>query len=827
MDKVTPINYRICLEPDLERFLFAGNTEILLQADQPVGEICLNAAELAIWTCRVKLEDTFVHCPFSFEPGKEELRIHLPQEMTGRISLAIDYMGKINAQMAGFYRSKYVLEEQEKYIAVTQFEESDARRAFPCLDHPRDKATFEVEMIVDEDRVALSNMPVADEERQADGNRRVRFQQTPKMSTYLVFFGVGEFEFVQDEVDGRVRAATTPGMTKFAGLGLELGRKSLQFCEAYYGIDYPLPKLDLIAVTDFAFGAMENWGAVTFRENLLLHFADITSKAGKQRIFEVIAHEIAHQWFGNLVSPSDWTYLWLNESFATLFGNRVVSHYHPEWEVWAQFLSAETNRALDRDAMKKTVAIEIPGGEHVVINEVTAPIIYDKGASILRQVEGYIGEETVREGLKRYLTKHAYACASSHHLWEALEEASELPVTRMMKGWIEQEGYPRVEVRRKQGRLVLTQSRFTYLDEVPASEWMIPVEVQVFDEKGGSRKLATLLDTKTADLDIGTDAVVYKVNWGQTGFYRVKYEDKDNLDELGRLVAYKELPPEDRWGIQNDLFAFVKSGQIPVQEYLAFLSHYTNEDAFLPLIGIANNLFQTFLVMDQDRKEQAASLGRALLEKALARIGYEPDPEEPHTTSMLRDQVILQAVLYGLEDVEELATRRFDSMKKGEPVHPDLMKSVMQVGAWARGGDAFGWFEQRLESAESEHERMNILTALGSFRDKESIEKARKYILEEVPNRNKFVSICHMALNPHAIPDMWEWYVSNLESLEKIHPVHYERVVAGIVPVCGIGKEEEVRAFFTEYIRQKGKAEDAIQLALEKLAIYSRMRGSI
>jgi tricorn protease interacting factor F2/3 len=822
---IKPINYKIHLEPDLEKFLFAGNTEILLEADHPVTEICLNVAELAIWTCRVKLEDTFVDCAFSFQPAKEDLRVHLPQEMTGRISLAIDYLGKINAQMAGFYRSKYVLEEQEKYIAVTQFEESDARRAFPCFDHPGSKATFDIEMIVDEDRVALSNMPVTDEERLAGGKRRVRFQQTPKMSTYLLFFGVGEFEFVQDRVDERVRAATTPGMTKFAGLGLELGRKSLQFCEDYYGIDYPLPKLDLIAVTDFAFGAMENWGAITFRENLLLHFADVTSKAGKQRIFEVIAHEIAHQWFGNLVSPSDWTYLWLNESFATLFGNRVVSHYHPEWEVWAQFLHAETNRALDRDGMKKTVPIEIPGGEHVVINEVTAPIIYDKGASILRQVEGYIGEDTVREGLNRYLTKHAYACASSHHLWEALEEVSDKPVTRMMKGWIEQEGYPRVTIRREQGRLVLTQSRFTYLDDEPGPEWMIPVEVLVFDDKGLSRKLATLFDTKTAELDIGTDAVSYKVNSGQTGFYRVKYEDKGNLDELGRLVAGKQLPLEDRWGIQNDLFAFAKSGEIPVQEYLAFLAHYANEDAFLPLIGIANNLFQTFLVMDRDRKEQAASLGRELLEKTLVRIGYEPDPAENHTTSMLRDQIIFHAVLYGLEDVAEFATRRFDSLKKGEPVHPDLMKSVMQVGAWTGGGDAFRWFEQRLKSAESEHERMNILTALGSFRDQESIKKARDYILYEVPTRNKFVSICYMTLNPYAIPDMWEWYVANLESLEKIHPVHYERVVAGIVPVCGIGHEEEVKVFFKEYIRQKGKAEDAIQMALEKLAIYSRMRG--
>ncbi len=823
---IKPIHYRIHLEPDLWTFLFAGTTEILLETERPVREIRLHAAELAFWSCKVKLEEGSVDCSFSIEPPRDELKIHLPQEMRGEIRLVIESMGKINAKMAGFYRSRYVLEGQERTIAVTQFQESDARRAFPCLDQPQDKATFDVEMIVDEGKVALSNMPVEIEEALGSGKKLVRFAQTPRMSTYLLFFGVGDFEFVQDEGDGRVRAATTPGMSKFAGLGLELGRKSLHFCEAYYGIDYPLPKLDLIAVSDFAFGAMENWGAVTFRENLLLHFADITSKAGKQRIFEVIAHEIAHQWFGNLVTPSDWKYLWLNESFATLFGNRVVSHYHPEWEVWAQFLHADTSRALDRDAMQNTVPIEMPGGEKVAINEVTAPIIYDKGASILRQVEGYLGQDAVQEGLRRYLKKHAYDCASSHHLWEALEEAAEKPVSRMMKGWIEQPGYPMVEARRENGGLLLTQRRFTYMDGAPGPVWMIPVDVRVFDEKGGSREVTTLLDGPAAELDIGTDAVAYKVNSGQTGFYRVKYDDGDNLDRLGRLVSEKKLSPEDRWGIQNDLFAFAKSGTVAVQDCLEFLAYYGDEDAFLPLASIAGNLFQTYLVMEGDSQEKAASLGRDLIEKLLARIGYEPDPEEKHTTSMLRDQVILPAVIYGLEDVADFAARRFDALTKGEPVHPDIMKSVMQVGAWTGVEGAFGWFKERLATAESEHERMNVLAALGSFRKEGPAHEARKYILDEVPDRNKFVSICHMALNPSAIPHMWEWYLANLEALEQLHPIHYERVVAGIVPVCGIGKKDEVEAFFSDYIRRKSTAEDTIRMALERLAIYSRMRGS-
>ncbi len=827
MSEIEPIHYAIRLEPDLNTNLFSGLAEILVEARRPVREIRLNAAELAFWACRAQIREEYVECAFSFDPQKEEVTVLLPREMSGEIRLALDYTGRINAKMAGFYRSRYVLEGRERTIAVTQFQESEARRAFPCFDHPRHKATFDVQMTVEEGRTALSNMPVAEEQALEGGRRRVRFARTPRMSTYLLFFGVGDFELIQDREDRRVRAATTPGLSKFAGLGLELGRKSLRFCETYFGIDYPLPKMDLIAVSDFAFGAMENWGAITFRENLLLHFEDITSKAGIQRIFEVIAHEIAHQWFGDLVTPSDWTYLWLNESFATLFGHRVVSHHHPEWEVWAQFLHTDTSRALDRDAMKKTFPIEIPGGEHVVINEVTAPIIYDKGASILRQVEGYLGQEAVREGLQRYLKRHAYGCASSHHLWEALEEAAEKPVTRMMKGWIEQAGYPVIEARRESGRLLLTQRRFTYLDEAPGPVWAIPVNVRVFDEEGASRDLSLLFETRETEIPIGADAVAYKVNAGQTGFYRVFYSDEDNLGHLGRMVSGRRLPPEDRWGLQNDLFAFAKAGRIPVGRCMDFLSHFEEEDAFLPLAGITASLFQTYLVMEGDLKERAAALGRKLIAGILARFGLEPDPRETHTTSMLRDQVILPAAVYGLKDVSDFAARRFDALVRGGTVHPDILKSVMQVGAWTdEKGEAFGWFKERLGSAQSEHERMNILAALGSFRDGEAIEQVREFILGHVPERNKFVPICQLALNPKATPDLWEWYISNLEALERLHPIHYERVVAAIVPICGLGKEKEVEAFFSDYVHKKGKAVDTIHMALERLAVHARMRGA-
>jgi len=826
MNDLQPLNYKIHLEPDLQRFQFSGTTEIVIDAPEKVDEIPLNALDLAVWGCQVKVDGTFRDSPFSVDAKKEELRVYLPDPMTGKIELKIDYVGEINNKMAGFYRSKYVARGKEKYMAVTQFEESDARRAFPCFDHPVKKATFDVEIVAGRGLVAISNGPVIKETPVEDGRTLITFQQTPKMSTYLLFFAVGEFTFIEDPGEVLVRVATIPGMKKYGRFGLKFGRKSLEFSEAYYDIKYPLPKLDLIAIADFAAGAMENWGAITFRENLLLHFPAVTSKAGRERICEVIAHEMAHQWFGNLVTPSDWKYLWLNESFATYFGSGVVDHYYPEWDVWDQFLHGQTGSSLERDSLWETFPIEIPGGEHVVINASTAPIIYSKGGSILRQVEGYVGHDNFKEGLRVYLKKHEYACASSHHLWDALEGVSEKPISKMMKSWIEQPGFPIVEVNREEDRLILTQKRFTYLPRDSEQEWQIPVAIKIFDNHGGSKVVKTLLDLKRTVIDIGPDVAGYKVNEGQTGFYRVKYKEKGNLEELGRRVADNGFSREDRWGLQNDLYALVKKGDIPLDEYLDFISSYSNEKAFLPLISIASNLFHAFLVMEGSKRERVASVGRGLVERVFEDIGYEPRPDEKHSLSILREPLIWDAVMYGSENVKAFALDQFSSLVAGKKIHPDIVKSVMQIGAWNGDDETFEWFDRSLGSSGSEHERMNILTALGCFGKRDLIEKTLNYVLTNVPDRNKFIPIGILGANPQAIPLMWEWYRDHVEPLEQFHPVHYERVIAAIVPLSGIGKEEEVRGFFDDYMQQKEKARGVIKLSLEKLEINSRMRSS-
>jgi len=824
MSSVKPNHYKIHLEPDLERFTFEGTVEIYLDASEPTGEVSLNVLDLALWNCQVLLQGELKPCRFSVDPQKETVTILLPEKMQGDIAFAVTYTGKINNKMAGFYRSRYVLDGKERFMAVTQFEESDARRAFPCKDHPAEKATFDVEMVVGAAKVAVSNMPIEDEKDLGGGRKRIKFQRTPRMSTYLLFFGVGDFEFIEDPGEVLIRVATLPGVSEQGRFSLEFTRKALSFAEDYYGVRFPLPKLDLLAIADFAAGAMENWGAMTFRENLLLHDPETTSKAGEERICEVIAHELAHQWFGDLVTPEDWKYLWLNESFATFFGFHIVNHYYPEWDVWEHFLHGQTATALDRDGLRENFPIEIPGGDHVVINISTAPIIYNKGGSILRQVEGYVGSDRFRDGLRRYLKTHEYGCASSHDLWEALETVSAKPVAKMMENWIGQAGFPLVEVKREQDRLIFSQSRFTYLPGRWEQKWVIPLTVRIFFEDGKSELIETVLEDETLSVELQKGAAAYKVNDHQRGYYRVRYLEKENLGALGRRISEKSLGPVDRWGLQSDLYALVKRGDVRLSDYAAFLTYYVHEDAFLPLTTMAANLHHLYVVAGGAKADKIASIGAKLFEGALESMGYEPRDEDRHTTSILRDQLLWQAVLYGSEQAAAFARAKFSDLVRGGKVHPDIMRSVMQAGAFLEGEKAYGWLTARFQASPSEHERMNILVALGCFRQKELLERVQEYVLDQVPDRNKFVTIGALAENAHAIPALWPWYLSNQARFETFHPIHYERVLSVIIPYGGLVKEREVKDFFKTYLEKHTKAKDAIKLSLERLEIHARMR---
>ena len=821
---IRAIHYALHITPDLERFQFQGSVEIQFQADAPVATIALNSQYLAVWRCLLLNSGGWIDCPFSVDPDKQTLAIVLPAARQGRIAVKVDYEGLINDQMAGFYRSRFTQDGQTKYIAVTQFQESAARQAFPCLDHPLHKAAFELRMTVPDALHVLSNTLPAQQVPLDHDRKEVRFQPTPHMSTYLLFFGVGEFQWVQDQQDPRVRVVHLPGLGHTTDLGLDFGRKALQYCENYYGIPYPLPKMDLIAVPDFAFGAMENWGAITFRENLLLSFPELTSKAGTQRICEVIAHEIAHQWFGNLVTPSDWKYLWLNESFATYFGFGVVAHHYPQWGIWDQFLHVETASALSRDGLQETFAIEIPGGEHLAINSSTAPIIYNKGASILRMIEGHIGHDRYQQGVRSYLQRHQYACAESHHLWEAFEGASDQPITAMMQSWIGQPGHPVIVARRQGLKLSLSQERFCYLGGQNEQTWLVPTTLTIWTRDGQAQQRRLLLEEQHMTVDLPGQTTAYKLNTGQTGFYRVYYDDTDNLAALGQAVAHKTLTSEDRWGLQNDLYAFVRQCRVPLEEYFRFLDHYRAESEYLPLVSIADHLHQLSLVAPPSRFASITDYTRRLAQRILTQVEFTPAAEELQTTAILRDQMIWQASLWGWEPAAQFAVDQFRRLTSGQNVPADIAKGIMQVGAWLLGQEALEWLCQRFTQSPSEHERMNILAALGAFQTWELSEQALAFTLDQVPPRNRFIPIAAAAVNPNARLHMWSWYQSHIQVLEQFHPLLYERVITSIFPYGGLENAESVQQFGQKYLETHPALADAMRLALENLEINVRMR---
>lgn len=823
---VQPVQYQIGISADLVRSDFTGRVTIRLFAPQPVDTLEFNVLELAVRRCTCMIGEQARPCPFRVNPAAETLQIELPEPVSGDLEVQIDYHGEINHSMAGFYRSQYTVQGEIRPIAVTQFQESDARRAFPCLDHPLYKASFEVALTIDETLAALSNMPVQQQKALGDGRKTVCFEKTPQMATYLLFFGLGAFEIRSGESDARVRIALLPGMSDDTAYGLQFGEKALAYCENFFGIAYPLPKLDLIAVPDFAFGAMENWGAITFRENLLLYDPAITSSEAQERICEVIAHEIVHQWFGNLVTPSDWRYLWLNESFATYFGFGVVAHYHPDWQIWEEFLSSQTAPAMARDGLTDTSAIEIPSGSHMVINSSTAPIIYSKGASVLRQIEGYLGEKAFREGLHDYLNRHAYACAASQDLWTALEAISGKPVSHIMQAWVETPGHPMITARRSGSRLTLRQQRFTYLAGSDPALWPIPLLIRVFEADGTSRLITEMMTEKEMVIDMGTEAAGYKINDGQTGFYRVAYEDPENFETLCRLVRREELPGVERWGIENDFFAFVKSRRYGIDQYLQLLGEYRAETHPLALSAIFDHLAELLLLLPPAKGEKITDLARPWISETVQRLGLSPAANEPHGLLRLRRQALRLSAFFDIPGILTLGGEAFGKLMDGQPLHPDIREAVMQLGAWNSGETAFNWLIQQIAAAASEQDRINALRALGCFNETGQIEKALDYALNNTPDRNKFIPVAMMAQNPAAVPLLWDWYTNHHEDLAGVHPLIHERIIGAVVPFGGLDRREAVRSFCDARFKETDAAAPVIRMALEKLDIHQQLRDA-
>ncbi|MXX53810.1 MAG: M1 family peptidase, partial [Dehalococcoidia bacterium] len=472
---VRPTLYTLTLEPDLESFTFTGSETIAIEVDEPASLIAMNSSEIAIQSATLSLSNGSEIQPESitFDEEKETVTLAFTETVpVGAAELSIEFTGELNDKLRGFYRSTYTdVDGNQRWMATTQFEATDARRAFPCWDEPAVKAAFDITLVVPQELEAISNTEPVSITNTDDGKKVVHYAETPVMSTYLLAFIVGDLACVQDRTrDGvLMRVWATRGNEDKGQYALETSMALLDYFHDYFGVPYPLSKLDHIAIPDFAAGAMENWGAITYREVALL-VDPVDSSAGTREIVAaIISHEMAHQWFGDLVTMEWWDDLWLNESFASWMGDKAVDYLHPEWEMWTQFLTHDTSSALNLDGLRNSHPIEQPVNNPAEIGELFDAISYSKGGSVLRMLEHYLCEDDFREGLRLYIQRHQYANARTRDLWNALGEASGQPVAEIMDSWTSQTGYPVLEASvNRSGESIevgLYQSRFLY-DEI-------------------------------------------------------------------------------------------------------------------------------------------------------------------------------------------------------------------------------------------------------------------------------------------------------------------------------------------------------------------------
>ena len=794
----SPLNYKLTFEPDLKKFTFDGLESVSINCKKSVNIITMNCAELKIKSCIVKSGKKIIKSTPKINEKTEELQIKLGEKIRGLCTVDLEFKGILNDRLLGFYRSKYQQNGKTKYLATTQFEAADARRAFPCWDEPEAKATFEISIIADNKFTAISNMPIKTKKK--IGNKiTYNFQKTPLVSTYLIYLGVGEFEYLTGKAGKiQIRVVTTKGNTSKGKFSLELGKKLLTSYEKYFGIKFPLPKLDLIAVPDFAAGAMENWGAITFRETILLYDPKTSSTRTKQFIAEVISHEIAHMWFGNLVTMKWWNDLWLNESFATFMATKFVDKFYPEWDLWNQFVEDAMNVAMGLDSLKTTHPIDVKVNSPAEIREIFDAISYDKGGCVLRMLENYVGEPNFQKGLKKYLSDFKYKNAKGQDLWDAIGKASGMPVTTMINTWLKQPGFPLVEINQDGNNLKIKQKRYLLESDKKFSKglWSIPLSLGL--EKETSK---TLFSKKSMSVKLPKNTIGFVANYGRKGFYRVKYDEGILLD-LKMLVDQKRIPPIDRWAIQNDLFSLCVSGDEQVRNYLDFSDAYFDEDSYLASVNVAHNLASLyFRAFDEKFIEEIRSYAINYFRKILSNLGWEPQKSDKHTDALLRTFTI--AVLGKMNDdsVTVEAIRKYHKfLKSPSSLSPDLIETICSIAAWNGNSKTFAELKKLYTNAKTMEEKLRFLGAMCGFQDKKLLVRTLNFSqTSEVRSQNMQLPIMKVAGNPYGEKVLWPWLKKNWKNINKKvghgNPL-FNRIVASIAGVADDSMENEIKLFF-------------------------------
>ena len=829
---VVPSHYRITLEPNLDEATFAGNVEIEVEIGQATDNIQINSADLQISSVVVRdaVGGETAASEIAHDEDMERATFTFDSELSsGPYTIVAEFTGILNDQLHGFYRSVFTDDDGiEHTIATTQFESTHARRAFPCFDEPAFKASYGVTLVVPEDQFAVSNGPEISRTSLGEGRKSVVFEDTMVMSTYLVAFIVGPFEATAPvDVDGvPLRIVHPIGKGHLTDYALEAGAYALRFFTDYYGIPYPGQKLDMVAVPDFAFGAMENLGCITYREVLLLVDKSRSTEPELLRVADVIAHEIAHMWFGDLVTMEWWNGIWLNEAFATFMATMCSDNFNPDWGRWNQF-SLERSMAFDVDSLANTRPIEFEVLSPVDAEGMFDLLTYEKGGSVLRMLEQYLGEEEFKDGIAYYLNKHKYGNTETNDLWDAIEHVTQQPARRIMDSWIFQKGYPLVSasISDDGSTISLTQDRFLYTegDSADSTIWSVPVVLKV-GTSSGVEEVRYLLEEKSAEINLDAPADWATANAGGSGFFRARY----SLDMLKSLSStmFENLSPIERYGLVDDTWSSVMAGRTSASDFLDFARSFQAEidlDVWTVLSGCLSALDK---LVDGEAQLQYKAVVRDLAQPGLDRLGWEPSDSDTPRDLELRGLFI--RLLANVGD-DELAVKNavdlHDSyLNDAGSVEPNVAAAVTGVVA-AKGDSAeYEVFMEKHHNPSTPQEERRYQSALSAFPGEAEMDRTLAMTLDgtiRTQDAPYLLAVCMR--NKEQGFKAWQFVKDNWEQVNKDFPSNsIVRMLSGVTSLSAPDQANDVLAFFEDHEVPQGQL--TLQQTLEKLRVNVALR---
>ena len=773
--EVVPTGYSIRIVPDIDKLTFSGTETVKLSAHSPVHRLVLNALELKITGASLEGK-ALPESAIRIDEKTELLTLELPSQLAaGDHTLALSFSGKINQQGQGLFYARY--QEQgsgtKKIMLGTQFEATDARRLFPCWDEPVFRARFRLTAVIPENWFAVSNMPI-ESERKIAGGKEVRFAATPSMSSYLNVFVAGELDLIESQSGlTQIRVITTKGKAEMGRYALEATAQILKYYNDYFGVPYPLPKLDQIALPGGFGGAMENWGGITYYEAALLFDPKNSSAETKQNIYEVLAHEMAHQWFGDLVTMAWWDNLWLNEGFASWMGTKCTAHFNPQWEVWlrrnlprdpTRRVGITKEQAMEGDARSTTHPIQQPIATEAEANSAFDDITYKKGQSFLRMLESFLSQDVFRDGIRRYMAAHKFSNSTTADLWNALSESSGQPIAEIAAGWTEQPGFPVVKVKRGEGgKVSLTQERFTInFRNAPPLEWKIPLTYSI---DVGQAPVSVLMTGKSAHLqNIPADRAL-KLNVKGAGNYRVEY-DEPSWNLLLRTLP--QIGVEDRVDLLSDAWALVQANRASVSRYFELVDKLPSSTELAEREQIINVLdFINRLLIGRPEREKFQADARSILRPTFDALGWDPKASEPATAGNLRASLI--NALGDLNDQEIIAgcRERFKRyLTNPQSLQPDLRPPVLAVVG--RYADEATWnqlHELGLKTTSTE-EKQNYYDALAGAIDPTLVKKTLPIALtDELPTSRAIFLVSRVARESDHPDIAWDFAKANMKAL--------------------------------------------------------------